>query len=235
MISICDIQEKFRPAVYEYDKMHVGSVPFPNALLTTARISTTLKLLRAASILEIPFYATTQNAKGLGHVCSEIDLSGAVECVDKTAFSMWQPSIAQHFSSSVPAEIAIVGIESHICVTQTAMDALANGHKVYIISDGVSSCNGEEIPIALARLREEGAIITTSESFTYECMGDAGIPEYVPRRRMHAIARGTNEKQIQADCRTNEGNKHQHEGNYEDTFEQDVVSIGQYCWFLRSV
>lgn len=73
----------------------------------------------------------------------------------------------------------MVGIESHICVTQTTLDLLSEGHKVYVLADGVSSCNKEEVPIALARLRAEGAIITTSESWIYECMGDAGIEEYV--------------------------------------------------------
>jgi isochorismate hydrolase len=91
---------------------------------------------------------------------------------------MWIPSIKQHFSSAAPAEVVIVGIESHICVTQTTLDLLANGHKVYVIADGVSSCNKEEIPIALARLRAAGATVTTSESWLYECMGDASIPEF---------------------------------------------------------
>lgn len=78
----------------------------------------------------------------------------------------------------MPSEIVIVGIESHICVTQTTLDALREGHKVYILADGVSSCNKEEIPIALERLRREGAVVTTSESWIYECMGDAGIEEF---------------------------------------------------------
>ncbi|TVY30829.1 Isochorismatase family protein 1B [Lachnellula hyalina] len=86
-----------------------------------------------------------------------------VEHTDKTAFSMWIPAISRHFEGE-KAEIVIVGIESHICVTQTALDALGAGHRVYIIADGVSSCNREEIPIALARLRGEGAVITSSES-----------------------------------------------------------------------
>jgi nicotinamidase-related amidase len=89
---------------------------------------------------------------------------------------MW-PALSRHFSSKAPSEIAIVGIESHICVTQTALDALSDGHKVYVIADGVSSCNPQEIPIALARLRHAGAVVTTSESWLYECMGDAGIAE----------------------------------------------------------
>jgi hypothetical protein len=66
-----------------------------------------------------------------------------------------------------PLSCIIVGIESHICVTQTTIDLLKAGHKVYVIA------------IALARLRHEGAIVTTSESFIYECMGDASTPEYV--------------------------------------------------------
>ena len=95
----------------------------------------------------------------------------------RTSFSGCVPAVAQHFSSESPAEVAIVGIESHICVTQTALEFLANGHKVYVLADGVSSCNPQEVPVALARLRAAGAVVTTSESFLYECMGDASIPE----------------------------------------------------------
>lgn len=91
---------------------------------------------------------------------------------------MWTPDLSKHFQSAAPSEVVIVGIESHICVTQTTLDLLANGHKVYVLADGVSSCNKEEIPIALERLRREGAVVTTSESWLYEVMGDAGITEF---------------------------------------------------------
>jgi isochorismate hydrolase len=92
-----------------------------------------------------------------------------------------------NLNATGPLSCIIVGIESHICVTQTTIDLLRAGHKVYVIADGVSSCNKEEVPIALARLRHEGAVITTSESFIYEFMGDAGTDEYVrdfPRRAL---------------------------------------------------
>ncbi len=88
-------------------------------------------------------------------------------------------ALSQH--SPEPYQIAIVGIETHICVTQTALDLLSEGHRVYIITDGVSSCHDGERGVALQRLRSEGAIVTSSESFLYECMGDASIPEYVVR------------------------------------------------------
>ncbi|KXX74322.1 Isochorismatase family protein 1B [Madurella mycetomatis] len=169
-VFICDIQEKFRPAIHEFDKV----------------ILTAGKLLRAAHALRLPIFVTTQNRARLGETVGELQpllaagagtgLVGAD--VDKTRFSMWLPAVSSHATFSAPAEVAIVGIESHICVTQTALDLLAAGHSVYVLADGVSSSNREEVGIALARLRHAGAVVTTSESWIYECMGDAAIPEF---------------------------------------------------------
>ncbi|KAL7626843.1 isochorismatase domain-containing protein [Parahypoxylon ruwenzoriense] len=167
--SICDIQDKFRNAIWQFDKI----------LLTTQ------KVLRAAKVLNIPVYVTTQNAAKLGGTVPELQslASGALVNADKTGFSMLRaPELAAQFppvvATTLPREVAIVGIESHICVTQTALDLLARGHRVYVLADAVSSCNAPEVPIALARLRAEGAVVTTSESWLYECMGDAAIPEF---------------------------------------------------------
>jgi len=142
-------------------------------------------MLKAAQILDIPVFATTQSRAKLGETCSELGLDspGGVTTkthVDKTAFSMFVPEVQKAFQDlgSEKKEVIIVGIESHICVTQTTLDLLREGHKVYVLADGVSSCNKEEVPVALARLRAEGAIVTTSESLLYEIMGDAGISEF---------------------------------------------------------
>ncbi|KAI1110735.1 Isochorismatase-like protein [Nemania sp. NC0429] len=175
VIFVCDLQDKFRAAISHFDKI----------LLTTQ------KVLRAAQILEIPVMVTTQNQAKLGPVVAELQplLKDAAVQSDKTLFSMLTPEIVSHelFSSSSSSssssspqrrEVAIVGIESHICVTQTALDLLARGHAVYVLADGVSSCNDAETPIALARLRAAGAVVTTSESWIYEVMGDAGIAAF---------------------------------------------------------
>lgn len=139
-------------------------------------------------MLSIPIYATTQNRARLGPTVPELDrllsAAGAMtrEHSDKTRFSMWTPAV-QHalqrdLDDSATASVAIVGIESHICVTQTALDLLRAGHRVHVLADGVSSCNREEVPLALARLRAEGAVVTSSESWLYEVMGDAAVPEF---------------------------------------------------------
>ncbi|KAL2201298.1 Isochorismatase-like protein [Corynascus similis CBS 632.67] len=165
-VFVCDIQEKFRPTIYEFDKV----------------ILTTRKLLLAAKALKIPIYVTTQNRPRLGDTVAELrpllDAAGDLvrADVDKTRFSMWLDPIASGVAPQ--SEVVIVGIESHICVTQTALDLLAAGHRVYILADGVSSSNREEVGVALDRLRQAGAVVTTSESWIYECMGDAKVPEF---------------------------------------------------------
>ncbi|KAI4174321.1 MAG: hypothetical protein LQ343_002460 [Gyalolechia ehrenbergii] len=137
-------------------------------------------MVTQGAILNIPIYATTQNAARLGPVCSELCLPSSAFQSDKTAFSMFIPSLksALEAVSTSPYQIAIVGIETHICVTQTALDLMAEGHKVYVLADGVSSCNQGEIGVALRRLAAEGAVVTTSEGWLYECMGDASIAEF---------------------------------------------------------
>jgi len=137
----------------------------------------TASLTHAGEHLGIPIYITTQNRKSLGNIVPELELTGAYAAdADKTLFSMCVPEILEKLPPA--SEVVIVGIESHICVTQTTLDLLQKGHKVYVLADGVSSCNKEEVPIALRRLAREGAVVTSSESIMYEIMGDAGISEF---------------------------------------------------------
>ncbi|KAK4106555.1 Isochorismatase hydrolase [Parathielavia hyrcaniae] len=167
-VFVCDIQEKFRPTIHEFDKV----------------ILTTRKLLLAAQSLSLPVFVTTQNRSRLGDTVAELQplLAAAGPLVkadvDKTRFSMWIPPVSSHLHFCSPSEVAIVGIESHICITQTALDLLVAGHRVNILADGVSSANRHEVSIALDRLRQAGAVVTTSESWLYECMGDAAAPEF---------------------------------------------------------
>ncbi|RYC56781.1 hypothetical protein CHU98_g9428, partial [Xylaria longipes] len=125
VIFVCDLQDKFRNAIWQFDKI----------LLTSQ------KLLRAAQILDIPIVVTTQNAAKLGPTVPELQplIKDAAVHADKTLFSMAVPEVSSHalFASATKREVVIVGIESHICVTQTALDMLARGHRVYVLADGV--------------------------------------------------------------------------------------------------
>lgn len=131
----------------------------------------------------MPIFVTTQNAARLGPTVSEIESllpktgaggAPAPRTVDKTLFSMMVPELVSQLPKS-PSRLSIilVGIETHICVTQTTLDLLRLGHRVYLVADGVSSCNELERPIALRRLAREGAVVTTSEGLLFELLGDA--------------------------------------------------------------
>lgn len=128
----------------------------------------------------MPVFVSTQSRAKLGNTVSELQqhLTGPHirADIDKTLFSMVTPEIEKLLpaSGAQPLDIIIVGIETHICVTQTTLDLLERGHRVYVLVDGVSSVNTEERGVALARLRDAGAIVTSSESVLFEVVGDAG-------------------------------------------------------------
>lgn len=150
------------------------------------RVNTTTKLLKAASTLQTPLYITTQNRSRLGDTITDlhpfIPSANVRANVDKTLFSMVTPEIVPLLPDTekgeVPLDAIIVGIETHVCVTQTALDLLERGHRVYVVVDGVSSMNAEERGVALARLRDAGVIVTTSESILFEMLGDASRKEF---------------------------------------------------------
>lgn len=147
VIFLCDMQTVFAKAIHGWP--HV--------------VATSSKLVQAASILSIPIVVTTQSRAKLGDTIDELKPSSPLLDVDKTLFSMCLPEVLERLEPN--SSVAIVGIESHICVTQTALDLLRHGHRPYVIADAVSSCNAQEVPTALRRLQAAGAQITTSESF----------------------------------------------------------------------
>jgi hypothetical protein len=144
-------------------------------------VLTTQKLLAFANHFDIPVFTTTQTVAKLGPTIPALAELLPSPPHDKTRFSMAIPAIVDQLppAASSPSSVALVGIESHICITQTALDLRDAGHRVYVLADAVSSCNPSEVSIALDRLRvEPGVVVTTSESWMYECVGDASHPSF---------------------------------------------------------
>ncbi|KAL3964641.1 hypothetical protein ACCO45_001645 [Purpureocillium lilacinum] len=160
-IFVCDLQEKFRNAIYEFDSI----------------VLSTTKLLNFARALSIPIHATTQTVSKLGPTVPAVAALLPNQPHDKTKFSMLVPQVAAALPPG--SRVALVGIESHICITQTALDLRDAGHVPYVLADAVSSCNRAEVIVALDRLRAEpGIIVTTTESWMYESLGDASHPAF---------------------------------------------------------
>jgi len=153
---VCDIQERFRDMIYSF-----------SALITTAQ-----KMIKAANILGVPFIVTEHYPKTFARTVSELDVSNAALRVEKTKFSMFVPEVADTLKRLGTKSVVIFGIESHVCVLQTALDLLEANYDVHVLSDCVSSSNFPEIDIALTTMRDAGAVMTTSESVLLQLMND---------------------------------------------------------------
>ena len=131
-------------------------------------------LLQAAKLLDIPILFTEQYPKGLGHTISELLAhSDANIVIEKTAFScMGEPKFKAKLNRDKP-QIVLAGMEGHICLLQTALDLVANNHRVFVAEDAIISRNPANKANAIVRLREAGCIITNTESICFEWLGKA--------------------------------------------------------------
>jgi nicotinamidase-related amidase len=132
------------------------------------------KLIEAARILDVPRIVSEQYPKGLGHSVPELGLDGE-PVIEKTVFSAVR---ADGFSLNGRDQVVVCGIESHVCVSQTAHDLLQRGIEVHIPADAVGSRNERDYRWGLERLDRAGAVVTTVESVLFELLGRAGTPEF---------------------------------------------------------
>jgi nicotinamidase-related amidase len=137
------------------------------------------KLVGAARVLQLPTLVTAQYIKGLGPVCGEIvEATPGITPLEKMTFSCCG---SEEFLSAVKGlrrqRIILCGIEAHVCVQQTAID-LMKDYFVYIPVDAISSRHEIDCTIAIERLRDCGAIITTVESAVFELLRESGTAEF---------------------------------------------------------
>jgi nicotinamidase-related amidase len=132
------------------------------------------KLLRGARILEIPAMVTEQYPKGLGSTAPEVGLTVEPR-VEKTVFSAAR---ADGFDLAGRTQALVCGIETHVCVSQTVHDLLADGVEVHVVADAVGSRHPIDHERGLERMERAGAVVTTVEAALFELLGRAGTPEF---------------------------------------------------------
>jgi nicotinamidase-related amidase len=165
-LVLVDLQAKLVPAIFESERV------IRNAQL----------LLRLAEILKLPMVLTTQNAAGLGPTVPEIlSLAPGIEPIDKTSFGCFgDEAFKGELKARAPAAntLLVAGIESHICVTQTALGALEGGYLVHVAEDAVSSRTPENWRVGLSRMERAGAVMSSTEMMVYELLGRSGTAEF---------------------------------------------------------
>ena len=137
-------------------------------------------LVRAAKILEFPILWCQQCPEALGPTVPEIaQLLADIEPINKSAFSCCG---AEQFNAGLSElarnQILLCGIETHVCIYQTAIDLLRQGFNVNVIADAVSSRTPENKQIALNKLAAEGANITSTEMALFELLKTAEHPKF---------------------------------------------------------
>lgn len=104
-----------------------------------------------------------------------------MEAIDKVEFSATkneQTAEAIKGLSECVSTVVLTGLETHICIYQTAVGLMQMGKKVWIVSDAVSSRNAEDHQVALRRLEGLGASVGSSEMLIYELLEKAGTPQF---------------------------------------------------------
>jgi nicotinamidase-related amidase len=161
-LLVIDVQEKLLPAI-------AGSAKI---------VWNVRRLIDAAKSLGVPVVATEQYPKGLGPTIAELaERLGPMP--SKLTFSACGcPGVFEELRGRGIHKILICGIETHVCVAQTALDLMADGWRVYVAVDAVGSRFEIDCRTALARMDSAGATLTTTEAAMFEWCEAAGTPEF---------------------------------------------------------
>lgn len=138
------------------------------------------RLVKCAQLLDVPILGTEQIPEKLGPTSEPFKtLLGGVPMVGKSAFSCWgEPEFKKAFQGLRKKQAILIGIETHVCVYQTAVDLLEQGVEVFVAADAVSSRLPENRQLALEEMREAGAQILPTESFLFALLRDAADPRF---------------------------------------------------------
>ncbi|MBI2677437.1 MAG: hydrolase [Candidatus Koribacter versatilis] len=172
-LVVVDIQEKLLPPIHEKER-----------LLRNAQL-----LLRLAGVLNLPVLATTQYAKGLGPTVPQVAelFPASTQPMDKLEFGCFGN---EAFCGAVRDlghnrdALLVCGMETHICVLQTVLGALKEGYAVHVAAD---ACGSRPTPgddkalnwrLGLERMRDAGAVISSTEAAIYELLRGSGTAEF---------------------------------------------------------
>jgi nicotinamidase-related amidase len=166
-LVVIDVQERLFPAM---DADHREEVMRNIKVLTAA-----------ARRLHLGTLVTEQYPKGLGHTLQEVKdaLPPEVQPVEKVAFScLGVDAFRSRLTATGARQLLLAGIEAHVCVLMSALDLLAEGYAVHIVADAVTSRTQANWRLAMAQLRQAGAVVTTTEAVLFQLLRQADTDDF---------------------------------------------------------
>lgn len=168
-LIVVDVQERFRPVIFEFDRV----------------VANCSKLIRGFNVLGLPIVPTEQYPKGLGFTIPEISGLLKDKPLEKMEFScMKNADFAEKVKSLNVRALALCGIEAHVCVLQTCLDAIQGGWEVYFVEDAISSRRDSDWRTAAARVSQSGIWRVSTEMLLFQLMDKAGGEEFKEIQRI---------------------------------------------------
>ncbi|MEM2227126.1 MAG: hydrolase [Candidatus Bathyarchaeia archaeon] len=163
-ILICiDFQERLMPRI-------------ANAKFIIDRAALAIKAFKS---LGVPIVVTEQYPKGLGMTVPELRALHDSEPIEKIHFNCFEEECFRRAVEGLGRrKLLMAGVETHICVAQTALEAIRRGFEVHILEDATSSRSELDREVGLKRMEGAGAIPSSVEMALYEILGKAGTPEF---------------------------------------------------------
>jgi len=167
LLCVIDVQERLVPAVLAGETV----------------VDRCRRLAEAARLLGVPAVVTEQYRRGLGPtvpVLAEL----LPPPLEKLSFSCCG---GEGFAAAIPAgvgQLVLCGLESHVCVAQTALDLLSQGYAVFLAIDAISSRHAVDRDVALRRLESAGSMLTTTEAVLFEWCRSASHPQFQAIRKL---------------------------------------------------
>lgn len=163
-LLVVDIQEKLFPFIQNKYKV----------------LDKVKKLLMFAKIVELPVMVTEQNPRGLGKTIREIrEVIPDIAAIEKYAFNCCgEVNFIEFLNAKEMKNIITVGIETHICVTQTVLDLLSKGFHVHVIADAIGARGELDHNAGINRMQKAGAVISTAEMMMYEYLKSSKHPKF---------------------------------------------------------
>jgi len=164
VLVVVDVQGKLAQLMYQKDAL------FENLQ----------KIVRGAQILKVPILWVEQNPEGLGPTIPEVaELLCGIEPISKLSFSCCASErFMQRLEALARRQVLLAGIETHICIHQTAMDLLQLGYEVQIVTDAVSSRTVANKQVGLGKIKASGGALTSVETALFELLRVAKGPRF---------------------------------------------------------
>jgi nicotinamidase-related amidase len=161
---LVDVQEKLTPLVLNPEKL----------------VMRCEWLIRLTKELKVPLMVSEQYTRGLGKTIGSLgSLTEKDTHVEKVSFSCCrEPSFVHQWKAMNRQQVVMAGIETHVCVLQTAMELNSSGFDVFVVVDAVSSRHEVDHKYGLKRMKQAGIFLVTAEMVFFEWVGQAGTPEF---------------------------------------------------------